>query len=164
MSLREDDLDRAARNVRLDEAAIEESYLLASGPGGQNVNKVSTAVRLRFRVAGAQFVGDDETRRRLLALAGSRATAEGDIVLLADRFRSRERNREDALERPAGLPPDLDGCASAERSSHGWYRSILSHGSPTSKRVSIWRPSSPWGRQRSVPSNGLQRTRHRSFM
>ena len=99
MSLREDDLDRAARNVRLDEAAIEESYLLASGPGGQNVNKVSTAVRLRFRVAGARFVGDDEPRRRLLALAGSRATAEGDIVLLADRFRSRERNREDARDR-----------------------------------------------------------------
>ncbi len=80
------------------EEALEFRFFRAGGPGGQNVNKVETAVQLRFDAAGSSLFGE-EVRDRLLRLAGSRATKDGIIVITAQRFRTQERNRQDAIER-----------------------------------------------------------------
>ncbi len=73
-------------------------FIRSSGPGGQNVNKVATAVRLRFDVRGSTALAD-EVKVRLLVLAGRRATKEGEIVLLGQRHRTQEKNRQDVVER-----------------------------------------------------------------
>jgi ribosome-associated protein len=85
----------------LPEAALEEKFLAATGPGGQNVNKVATAVQLRLDVFALGLAPD--AYRRLKLLAGSRMTLEGAIVVTARRFRTREANRADARERLAEL-------------------------------------------------------------
>lgn len=80
------------------EEALEFRFFRAGGPGGQNVNKVDTAVQLRFDAAGSSLF-DDEVRERLIRLAGQRATKDGVIVITAQRYRTQDRNREDAVDR-----------------------------------------------------------------
>ena len=93
---------RINHRIEIDEGELRESFIRASGPGGQNVNKVSTAVELRFDVHRSPSLPAD-VRVRLARLAGRRLTADGILVLRADRFRTQERNREDARERLADL-------------------------------------------------------------
>ena len=88
--------------IVLDERELEETFVRASGPGGQNVNKLSTAVQLRFDVRRSPSLPDD-VRARLERLAGSRLTGEGVLIIVAQRHRTQERNREDARERLADL-------------------------------------------------------------
>lgn len=83
--------------LRLDEAALSEQFTHASGPGGQHVNKVATAVQLRLDVARSGL--PEDVKSRLYKLAGRRMTDAGELLLDARRSRSREKNREDALER-----------------------------------------------------------------
>jgi ribosome-associated protein len=89
-------------DVLIDESEIVETFVRSSGPGGQNVNKVASAVELRFDARRSPSLADD-VASRLMKLAGSRLTRDGVIVIFAQRFASQPRNREDARERLAAL-------------------------------------------------------------
>lgn len=88
--------------LALDDAELSFTYILASGPGGQNVNKVATAAQLRFDATNSPSL-PERVRMRLLTLAGSRATRDGVIVITARNYRTQQQNREDATQRLAEL-------------------------------------------------------------
>jgi ribosome-associated protein len=93
---------RVTARIAIDESELTEDFLRASGPGGQNVNKLETAVQLRFDAMASANL-PTAVKERLVALAGRRITKEGVLVITAQRHRTRERNREDALERLLAL-------------------------------------------------------------
>jgi ribosome-associated protein len=101
---------RITDEIAIDEREIEESFIRASGPGGQNVNKLSTAVQLRFDARGSPSLPNDVSIR-LQRLAGKKLTKDGVLVITAQRHRTQERNRDDALARlvdlirQAAVPP-----------------------------------------------------------
>lgn len=96
---------RVTPTISIDDSEIEERFVRASGPGGQNVNKVASAVQLRFDVDGSTNLTDG-VKRRIKKLAGSRMTLDGVLVLSAEQYRTQKRNREDALARLIDLIRD----------------------------------------------------------
>ena len=99
---------QVAAGIAIPEEELDERFVQSGGPGGQNVNKVATTVQLRFDAAGSPSLAP-EVRRRLLSIAGTRATADGELVITARRFRTQE------VSHPGGEPPRRAGAAGCAR-------------------------------------------------
>ena len=100
-------MHQVTKTISIDDSELEESFVRSSGPGGQNVNKVSSAVQLRFDVRRSPSL-PNEVAIRLMKLAGSRLTKEGVIVIVAQEYRDQSRNRAEARERLTGLIPKAE--------------------------------------------------------
>jgi ribosome-associated protein len=123
-------------SIAIDPRDLEEVFVRSSGPGGQNVNKVSTAVQLRFNLRRSRSL-PDEVRTRLAEISGNRLSAEGILLITANRFRSQHRNRLDAQERLVALirraaepkrrrrPTKLPRAAKVRRGEHKRRRSVV---------------------------------------
>jgi len=111
------------QSIRIRPDEVHYDFIRASGPGGQNVNKVATAVQLRFNARNSQSIAP-EVRERLLQLAGKRVNSSGEIIIEARRFRTQQRNREDAMQRllqlieKAGIPPRIRHASRPTASSN----------------------------------------------
>ncbi len=91
-----------SREISIDEKEIDVDFIRSSGPGGQNINKVSTAVQLRFNIPQSPSLPED-VKMRLAELAGTRCSEKGEIIIEAKRFRTQSKNREDAIRRLVAL-------------------------------------------------------------
>ena len=109
--------------IFINESEIREEFIRSSGPGGQNVNRVATAVQLRFDVASSPSLPSD-VRIRLLRIAGKRATEEGILIIEASRYRSQEKNRKDAVDRLIKLIAKATQKPKIRRKTKPTYESI----------------------------------------
>jgi ribosome-associated protein len=131
-------LIRVTDRIAIDEREIEESFVRASGPGGQNVNKLSTAVQLRFDVRHSPSLPDD-VRVRLERLAGTRLTADGVLMITAQRHRTQLRNREDALARLVELVREASVAPRKRRPTKPTWSSQLRRVESKKRRAGIKR-------------------------
>ena len=114
---------RITRDIVLDENDLDISFVRASGPGGQNVNKLSTAAQLRYDIARANLAPD--VRERFDRIAGQRLTKDGIVVIHAQRFRTQERNRQDAIDRLVEMLREASIRPTPRRATRPTYASKL---------------------------------------
>jgi len=136
---------RVNDTISLDPAELEEVFVRASGPGGQNVNKVSTSVQLKFDARRSPSL-PEAVRERLQRLAGRRLTSDGVIVITASRFRSQARNRQDARDRLVALIREAATPAKPRRATKPTYASKVrrAEGKRRRSRLKSLRQTTGW--------------------
>jgi ribosome-associated protein len=112
---------RISRDIVIDENDFDISFVRASGPGGQNVNKLSTAAQLRYDIGRAQLAPD--VHQRFVRIAGQRLTKDGVVVIHAQRFRTQERNRQDAIDRLTAMLREASVRPTPRRATKPTYAS-----------------------------------------